>query len=1114
MKKLALSFGSIFFFLILCPICVQAAVSFDRSPRTKLRVVNHNIFINSVFPDDDGTPGQADRIEEYKRFAQAIDADIWVMQEVFHGGHELGQKTPQGLKTYFDNLLSKDHYISYDEDGRFLFSIYPIIWETSVRSRVRLSLIDLPPEVSSRHLVVMSMHLPTGTHNRLIAQDVARYSQDIIAGRIPEIPADSMILICGDLNSGRSEWSYNIILSGDADIANVNDYDKGNTPFQEMDFRYINLPEEDSTFGSVNFSGSTFTGMAADARPIDFVFARSSHLQKERAFSVNTLTLTDAELSSLGLQKLDSARDPKQGYQPNIHFDHIPMVLDLYDPNDALPNHAEFVAYEGLPESMDPGETVTIGITMRNAGNEAWSSTDGHSLGTESERDNELWTGETRVPLPETTAPGEKTTFQFDITAPGDFGLYDFQWQMVDDLTPNDGWFGFKTPLVKIPVGPQPIHIEAEDFAVNSGFQTQGTSDTGGGLNVGFTDVNDFLEYDVVVEQAGVYHASFRVASYSAGTRFDLILNGEVLCSVDEAATGDWQAWITSQSQAVLLPEGTLRMRIYASHSGWNLNWFRFDPVNNQAPIISSSPNEYIEVDSTYTYTIQASDPDQDDLSFNAIERPQWLSFDGANQTLSGTPSSSDIGPHLVTIEANDGQISSSQSFRIFVSAIGNDPPLIEEGQVAEAIAGHLLSYEIVAVDPDGDSLLFSSTDLPSWLHLDSTTGLLSGGTENIPPGLYAFSVNVFDGALTTNQTAQILLYDDASSANLITNGNFASGSSGWNMQSSTFIENGTLKIVDAARPVWQVVQLEPNTDYRLTARLLAANVVSGDLVLDTNDVFDPGMTPGGSAQFVVNAARAGIWTEFSGTFNTQTLDEVRIRIFGSSMTGTAYVDDLLLQPVIPNTTPVVLSTAPLEIESGALYQYTFRAKDYEDNTLTYSAESLPTWLNFDPTSGLLSGTPEDAAIGQHSIRLVARDSRNAATVQAFTLTVTAANPFENWKTAHGVVENLKDDDGDGIINAIEFALGGDPKLVDATSVAPAVSVATGDLVFQFKRSEASISYIVQTSDTLGEWPVEDSIPINDGHGPVGEMIELRFPLSNDMGHKKFLRLKIEGLTE
>ncbi|SFD14151.1 Endoglucanase Acf2 [Microbulbifer thermotolerans] len=121
------------------------------------------------------------------------------------------------------------------------------------------------------------------------------------------------------------------------------------------------------------------------------------------------------------------------------------------------------------------------------------------------------------------------------------------------------------------------LTIQAEDYTAMSGVQTESTSDTGGGLNVGWIDTGDWLAYaGVEIPEAGTYRIEYRVASYSGGGRLSLDKDAgqTVLGALDIPATGGWQNWTTIQHQ-VELPAGTYQLGIYAAQGGWNINWFR-----------------------------------------------------------------------------------------------------------------------------------------------------------------------------------------------------------------------------------------------------------------------------------------------------------------------------------------------------------------------------------------------------------------------------------------------------------------------------------------------------------------------------------------------------------
>ncbi|WP_010181188.1 carbohydrate-binding protein [Aquimarina agarilytica] len=97
--------------------------------------------------------------------------------------------------------------------------------------------------------------------------------------------------------------------------------------------------------------------------------------------------------------------------------------------------------------------------------------------------------------------------------------------------------------------------IEAESFTKQAGVQTEPTSDTGGGLNLGFINNNDFVEYVVNVKKSGTYSFDFRVASGSVGGTIRIRSNNKVLGSLVVGNTGGWQQWITINKE-ILLEQG------------------------------------------------------------------------------------------------------------------------------------------------------------------------------------------------------------------------------------------------------------------------------------------------------------------------------------------------------------------------------------------------------------------------------------------------------------------------------------------------------------------------------------------------------------------------------
>ena len=136
--------------------------------------------------------------------------------------------------------------------------------------------------------------------------------------------------------------------------------------------------------------------------------------------------------------------------------------------------------------------------------------------------------------------------------------------------------------------------IQAEDYSAMNGIQTEATTDTGGGSNVGYTETGDWLAYNSVnFPTTGSYLIEYRVASGVTGGRLSSDLNGGtiILGNVDIPNTGGWQNWQTV-TQTVNVNAGTYNFGIYIQNTGMNINWIRITKVGNAAPIAAVSEDK------------------------------------------------------------------------------------------------------------------------------------------------------------------------------------------------------------------------------------------------------------------------------------------------------------------------------------------------------------------------------------------------------------------------------------------------------------------------------------------------------------------------------------------
>jgi len=131
-----------------------------------------------------------------------------------------------------------------------------------------------------------------------------------------------------------------------------------------------------------------------------------------------------------------------------------------------------------------------------------------------------------------------------------------------------------------------PGKIEAENYALQYGTDTETTSDAGGGLNVGWTETDDWLVYAIENNtEDTVYQISFRIAAQSSGARFDYYLDNKKIGYVIVPSTGAWQTW-KSAIKDINIPRGQHYLKIVVVNGGFNLNYFEiqksFVSITNQ----------------------------------------------------------------------------------------------------------------------------------------------------------------------------------------------------------------------------------------------------------------------------------------------------------------------------------------------------------------------------------------------------------------------------------------------------------------------------------------------------------------------------------------------------
>lgn len=125
------------------------------------------------------------------------------------------------------------------------------------------------------------------------------------------------------------------------------------------------------------------------------------------------------------------------------------------------------------------------------------------------------------------------------------------------------------------------VRTQAETSAWAAGVETEPTSDTDVGMNVGFIDHGDYLKIKNVNFGAGASGFETRVASAGSGGNIELRLDsptGTLIGTCTVQNTGGWQSWVT-KTCTVSGASGTHDLYLkFTGGSGYlfNINWWKF----------------------------------------------------------------------------------------------------------------------------------------------------------------------------------------------------------------------------------------------------------------------------------------------------------------------------------------------------------------------------------------------------------------------------------------------------------------------------------------------------------------------------------------------------------
>lgn len=171
-----------------------------------------------------------------------------------------------------------------------------------------------------------------------------------------------------------------------------------------------------------------------------------------------------------------------------------------------------------------------------------------------------------------------------------------------------------------------------------------------------------------------------------------------------EITSGGLFTWTPSESQA-----GNYNITIRVTDNGdtplYHERVVAFTIADsNRPPVIEPIPPQSLTVGEPWSYTVEASDPDDDTLAYSIDDIgqiPVGLAIDDETGELSWTPSAEHAGgEYEITVRATDDgtpHLSSTASVSISVESVPVDPPSLSNMENWIAFTGHLFTLVISA---------------------------------------------------------------------------------------------------------------------------------------------------------------------------------------------------------------------------------------------------------------------------------------------------------------------------------------------------------------------------------------------------------------------------------
>ncbi len=378
--------------------------------------------------------------------------------------------------------------------------------------------------------------------------------------------------------------------------------------------------------------------------------------------------------------------------------------------------------------------------------------------------------------------------------------------------------------------------------------------------------------------------------------------------------------------------------------------------------------------------SVSATDPQGAPLVYWADNLPPGASFDPIAAVLSWTPGFGQAGTYTnVSFTVSDGTNRVSESTTLLIAPSVPTPNLTRplDRTVRE---GDPIRFQIVASDPAGNPLTYSSNFVPGGVNIDPITGLFTWTPDFNQHGVYAIPITVSNGTNSVTKTFTVT----------VLNVNAA----------PVFSDLGPFQDPEGNTLQFDAIAFDPNNPAFIPqARLVDGSLAPLEGTAPTLTYTVSGMPDGATFDAVTGLFT---WTPDYSTSGTFTVAFTATN--GGDGTGipAATTQDVVITVLKVNRPPAVTPIGNQTLAEGATLDLSVQASDPDPEKLTLTVTGLPSFATFTDNgdgTGSFDFAPGVGTRGNYTINVTATDTGNGlgplavlSDTQSFVLSVTSLN--------------------------------------------------------------------------------------------------------------------------